>query len=339
MAPSDTDDPLPATRRPLPRVPARSETSAPAEPHGAPAKEEAPVHSSSSPSSVEAEPAEAPSQAEAPIAEPSPDPVAEPAEPAAPVAPVAPAAQVAEATSGTAAIDTGPTAAEGPSATESATESAPESARPRTAPRTEPSAGAPAPVTPAQAQPATDAPRPIAAAGGASAPVAPTTSPATPALAGVGGENLGAAAKATGAATGAAGEPAAPASPAAASTTEGGAGDKKTPARRGNVVGFVDPATFQTSLPKKRASSRRLQSRDDATVNVRPTFGRGPGRPGGVSQAHTGPAGQADRCPAARARAGALPAPQPHLDDRPYPGPSRGWQTPREHNGLALLRQ
>lgn len=48
---------------------------------------------------------------------------------------------------------------------------------------------------------------------------------------------------------------------------------KKTPAKRkGNVVGFIDPSSFQSAPQRKRPESRRLVSRDDAAPEVRPTF-------------------------------------------------------------------
>ncbi len=52
---------------------------------------------------------------------------------------------------------------------------------------------------------------------------------------------------------------------------------KKQPGPRGTVVGFIDPSQLQQSQPRRKAESRRLQSRDDFTPDVRPTFsGRGP---------------------------------------------------------------
>lgn len=42
--------------------------------------------------------------------------------------------------------------------------------------------------------------------------------------------------------------------------------------RKGNVVGFIDPANFQAAPQRRRPESRRLMSRDDATLEVRPTF-------------------------------------------------------------------
>jgi translation initiation factor IF-2 len=67
------------------------------------------------------------------------------------------------------------------------------------------------------------------------------------------------------------------------------------PPRRGNVVGFVDPATFQQQPQKKKASSRRIQSRDETTPDVRPTLGGGTRRAGGPASpqpAATGPRGK-----------------------------------------------
>ena len=52
--------------------------------------------------------------------------------------------------------------------------------------------------------------------------------------------------------------------------------------RKGNVIGFIDPSSFQQSSPSRsRPDSRRLQSRDDATPDVRPTFGRDRNRQAG----------------------------------------------------------
>ena len=49
--------------------------------------------------------------------------------------------------------------------------------------------------------------------------------------------------------------------------------------RKGNVVGFIDLSTIASSQPaRRRPDSRRLQSRDDFTPDVRPTFGRDRGR-------------------------------------------------------------
>ncbi len=69
--------------------------------------------------------------------------------------------------------------------------------------------------------------------------------------------------------------------------------EAKDSPRRGNVVGFVDPSTFQQAPQKKKASSRRIQSRDEATPDVRPTLGGGRrGAPTSPQPAATGPRGQ-----------------------------------------------
>ena len=94
-------------------------------------------------------------------------------------------------------------------------------------------------------------------------------------------------------------EPAADAPAAAAPATEDAAPapadeapakeEADAAARRGNVVGFIDPSSFQQSSPaRSRPDSRRLQSRDDATPDVRPTFGRDRNRQAGP----TGPRGK-----------------------------------------------
>ncbi|MDG1050603.1 MAG: translation initiation factor IF-2, partial [Planctomycetota bacterium] len=67
-------------------------------------------------------------------------------------------------------------------------------------------------------------------------------------------------------------------------------------ARRGNVVGFIDPSSFQQAAQSRsRPDSRRLQSRDDATPDVRPTFGRDRNR-------QAGPAGPRGKMTAAELR-------------------------------------
>jgi len=68
---------------------------------------------------------------------------------------------------------------------------------------------------------------------------------------------------------------------------------KNDPPRRGNVIGFVDPSTFQTSPQRKKASSRRIASRDDAAPDVRPTYGgnRRAGGPASPQPAASGPRG------------------------------------------------
>ncbi|MEM8711776.1 MAG: translation initiation factor IF-2 N-terminal domain-containing protein, partial [Planctomycetota bacterium] len=82
------------------------------------------------------------------------------------------------------------------------------------------------------------------------------------------------------------------AAPAAAEGDSAAADEKdddKAPERKGNVVGFIDPSSFQQSTPqRRRPDSRRLQGRDDATPDVRPTFGRDRGR----QQSPTGPRGK-----------------------------------------------
>ncbi|TDJ66330.1 MAG: translation initiation factor IF-2 [Planctomycetota bacterium] len=60
----------------------------------------------------------------------------------------------------------------------------------------------------------------------------------------------------------------------------------ESPKPRGRVVGFIDPSSFQAREPQRRTTqSRRLQSRDEAAPDVRPTFthdrGRGPLRGAG----------------------------------------------------------
>jgi translation initiation factor IF-2 len=75
--------------------------------------------------------------------------------------------------------------------------------------------------------------------------------------------------------------------------TTPGRNDPKDPPRRGNVVGFVDPSTFQQAPQKKRASSRRLQSRDEAAPDVRPTLGgRRAGGPASPQPSASGPRGK-----------------------------------------------
>ncbi|MFT5199089.1 MAG: translation initiation factor IF-2, partial [Planctomycetota bacterium] len=46
---------------------------------------------------------------------------------------------------------------------------------------------------------------------------------------------------------------------------------------KGNVIGFIDPSTFQKqNAPKGRHQTRRLVGRDDVTPDVRPSLGHGP---------------------------------------------------------------
>ena len=94
--------------------------------------------------------------------------------------------------------------------------------------------------------------------------------------------------------------PAAEGEAAASAPTEEAAGettDAPTPdapaddaaKRKGNVVGFIDLSTIASSQPaRRRPDSRRIQSRDDFTPDVRPTFGRDRGR----QQGPTGPRGK-----------------------------------------------
>ena len=57
---------------------------------------------------------------------------------------------------------------------------------------------------------------------------------------------------------------------------------------RGKIVGRIDPATLAAQVqPPNNRQGRRLLNRDDATPNVRPTFGRGKAGPGQA----TGPRG------------------------------------------------
>lgn len=59
-------------------------------------------------------------------------------------------------------------------------------------------------------------------------------------------------------------------------------GKKASP--KGNVIGFIDPSSFQQQQTKGRHQARRLVSRDDVAPDVRPTMGRG-------RQEKTGPRG------------------------------------------------
>ncbi|MEM1453204.1 MAG: translation initiation factor IF-2, partial [Planctomycetota bacterium] len=84
---------------------------------------------------------------------------------------------------------------------------------------------------------------------------------------------------------------AAPAAEAAPAPADAAAADKPAEGAkpRGNVVGFIDPSSFQAAqTQRRRPDSRRLQSRDDATPDVRPTFGRDRNRQAGP----TGPRGK-----------------------------------------------
>ena len=196
-----------------------------------------------------------------------------------------------------------------------------------------PPAEIPAPVAPATAAPAAAVPAPVAPAAAVPAPVAPAAqvpAPVAPAPA----EAPAAATPAPEAVTHAAEAPAveapaaavpseapastepapaveAPAGEAAAASVAAGesaavapavtpaAAPKAAPegvARKGNVVGFIDPSSFQQSSPSRsRPDSRRLQSKDDATPDVRPTFGRDRNR-------QAGPAGPRGKMTAAELR-------------------------------------
>ncbi len=59
---------------------------------------------------------------------------------------------------------------------------------------------------------------------------------------------------------------------------------KKKASPKGNVIGFIDPSSFQKQQSKGRHQARRLVSRDDVAPDVRPTMGRG-------RQEKTGPRG------------------------------------------------
>ncbi len=110
---------------------------------------------------------------------------------------------------------------------------------------------------------------------------APEAAPETSDAAGTGDEASAPAAEATADAPAAAAGEAKPADDKEAEDAKG--------ARRGNVVGFIDPSSFAQSTPaRRRPDSRRIQGRDDATPDVRPTFGRDRGR----SQTPTGPRGK-----------------------------------------------
>jgi translation initiation factor IF-2 len=133
-----------------------------------------------------------------------------------------------------------------------------------------------------------------AATAAAAAPKVTAPKPAEPVAAKVETPTDAPAAAPTGAA--AATDETTPADATAAAPADGKAEEKpgaakepEKPGRRGNVVGFIDPASFQQSTPaRRRPDSRRIQGRDDATPDVRPTFGRDRGR----AQSPTGPRGK-----------------------------------------------
>ena len=188
-------------------------------------------------------------------AEPAPEPAAEPAP--APAAEPAPAPAAEPVAEAPApATEPEPVGAEDP---------APVSEAPAEAPAVEaPAAEAPAAEAPSAEAPTAEAP--------ASEPPAEGTAPA---------EEAAPAAEA-------------PAEPAAEDPKPADADDAA--ARKGNVVGFIDPSSFQQSSPSRsRPDSRRLQSRDDAMPDVRPTFGRDRNR-------QAGPAGPRGKMTAAELR-------------------------------------
>ncbi len=157
---------------------------------------------------------------------------------------------------------------------------------------------APAPETPAvEAAPAAETPStesagveaPAVEASAAEAPVAAAPAPEAPAE-----EAPSPSAPAAEAPSAEAAAPTAGAAPAKEVTAD--KADSDGAARKGNVVGFIDPSSFQQSSPSRsRPDSRRLQSRDDATPDVRPTFGRDRNR-------QAGPAGPRGKMTAAELR-------------------------------------
>jgi translation initiation factor IF-2 len=218
--------------------------------------------------------------AEPAAAEPAPAAPA-PVEPVAAAAPVeeAPIAQSADAettaTPEPRAVEAAdaPAAAEAPPAEPSAAD-----APPVEAPAAEvPAAEAPAAEAPAAEAPAAEAPTAETAAADAPPAEAPAAEPAPPSPAAPAASAAAEAAPTASAAEAPAKEPAA------------GKAEPDGAARKGNVVGFIDPSSFQQSSPSRsRPDSRRLQSRDDATPDVRPTFGRDRNRQAGP----TGPRGK-----------------------------------------------
>ncbi|MEM6671868.1 MAG: translation initiation factor IF-2 [Planctomycetota bacterium] len=219
-------------------------------------------------------PAPAPAAAEAPAAETvetEPQPAAEEpvtAEVDADAQVVAPAVATTEDDGGTAASDDSGSAAA--------------STEPGPAPDVEPEA------VPAATQGGGDA---VAAAPVDDAPASPEPEPAPAEVPAAATTDAAPEAAATPAK-----EPAAATAEASTSTPEAAAAPAnaeapKTEAAKpkGNVVGFIDPSSFQQNQPsRRRPDSRRLQSRDDATPDVRPTFGRDRSRQPGP----TGPRGK-----------------------------------------------
>lgn len=174
------------------------------------------------------------------------------------------AAELAANPPATEAVGTGP-------------EAAPSTAEPAPA---EGAAVAPAKEVPAATEPTTDTASDAQAPAGAEAPASESPAEAAPAAESASGISTGAAPGADGAA----------ATPAA--KTE----DDKKAGPRGNIKGFIDPSTFAQSTPaRRRPDSRRIQSRDDAAPDVRPTFGRDRNR-------QAGPAGPRGKMTAAELR-------------------------------------
>lgn len=241
----------------------------------------------------EAEPAPepAPASAEEPVAaEPAPEAASEVNEPAAAAPEAAPeAAPAAEAQAPTSDAPAEPPVEEAPAASEPAAEAV----EPEKAPEPEPKGRVAQAI--AAKKKAEDEAAARAAAGEpeeapAATPVAAEEPAEEPAEAASDPDVIEPAPRpaAAGAAAPAEGAEAAPAAKAEAEPSEDA--KKKEPAGpRGNIKGFIDPSTFQQSQPsRRRADSRRLQSRDDATPDVRPTFGRDRSR----QQGPTGPRGK-----------------------------------------------
>ncbi|MFT5049046.1 MAG: translation initiation factor IF-2 [Chlamydiales bacterium] len=225
-------------------------------------------------------PATAPATEAAPAPEqpvPDPVPVAEAGEPARSAAaievvespaPVAadPAPEMpapAETVDETSTEDPQPAAVVEPVATPPVVDMpAPVEEAPEVAPAPAPVADATAPVADATA-PVADATAPVADATGAD-PTPDAAAQPQPATA------MGAATESAPTAEGSApaAEAATPVAPVAPKEEEDAAAVK----RKGNVVGFIDPSSFQSAPARRRPESRRLMSRDDATPDVRPTF-------------------------------------------------------------------
>lgn len=261
-------DPVPApSAEPAPEPIAQAPEPAPAAPVS-PA-ESAPAAASEAAPSPATEPAPAPSpepaaQAPAePAAQPSAESAPEPAPAPAPAPPAKPKGRIAQAMAEQAAREE----AEAAAAAQRAADIASGKIDPNPAPAPEPAA----PAEPAAEASPEPAPQPEAAAaaqaagqaaGQAAAPAdQPADASATPAAAD---------------ATAAPADAAAGAEAGAEKPAEDGAKDGG-PKAKGNVIGFIDPSTFQSAPNSRRPQSRRLESRDDVAPDVRPTFGRGPG--------------------------------------------------------------